>query len=555
MRSDTTVHPRLFGTRDASRHGIDTAAVAQVSGSNADLQPQGFDLAGLLTGEAFPHAVTGIEVRETHTSWVILTGSYAYKIKKALKLDFIDTSTLANRRHYCDEELRLNRRLAPDLYVDVVGIVSENGRLRIGGEGTPVEYAVRMKQFAARDELRWLIENNEVVLEDATALAERLARFHLSAPVAALSNHDEITQRLYVNVLGNLADLSARLAPLSRGALQRLTGWTHEQAHALEGAFRLREQSGHIRECHGDLHVANIVRSDNRLVPFDCLEFNPQLRWIDVISDLAFLVMDLEDHYRADLAFALLSRYLEVTGDYEGVQLLRFYAVYRALVRAKVDVLSAHQAPARAAEFYDRLQKRISTAEHWMNARRGTLILMHGPSGSGKSWLSERLVPAVHAIRVRSDLERKRLSGVSPEQSAAARVGQGIYCSEVSHRTYGRLAECAEDCLQAGFNVVVDASFLDPADRELFRMLAARLRAPFAIVSCEADPMTLAAHVLDRSRERNGTSDADLAVLDAQLRNVQPFTKEENPYVIQIDTAAPDAVRRAAAAVMLLSEA
>lgn len=510
-----------------------------------DRAEDGLDIRELLRPEAFTHSVDEIELRETHISWVVRTGPFAYKIKKPVKLDFIDAATLQRRLFLCEEELRLNRRLAPQLYIDIVPIVRTEGGLFVSGRGQVVDYAVRMHQFAASDELPALLEREAVDIAQLAALGETLAQFHMEAAVAPPKRAPERTQRMYDSVLGNLAQLLAHLdSPQPAVQLGRLIDWTHDRADALEPFFQMREQSGFVRECHGDLHAANIVRLDARLVPFDCIEFDPNLRWIDVISDIAFLVMDLASHSRADLAFALLSRYLEVTGDYDGARVLPFYAVYRALVRAKVDALMVEKVPARAAEFRDRLQQRIRAAQSWSAPLRPALILMHGPSGSGKSWLSAQLVPALPAVRVRSDLERKRLAGMAATDSAPARVREGIYTREFGHRTYSRLADCAESCLRAGLSVIVDAAFLDTTDRQQFRALATHLRVPYAIVSCEADPITLAQRVEERAKERKDASDATLSVLDAQLREIEPFELAEQPCVIHVDTDEPHAVQR-----------
>jgi hypothetical protein len=282
---------------------------------------------------------------------------------------------------------------------------------------------------------------------------------------------------------------------------------------------------------------------------FDCVEFDPRLRWIDVMNDMAFLIMDLVSRQRADLAFLLLSRYLEITGDYEGLRVLPFYAVYRALVRAKIDAITAESVPARQAELHARLQLRIRAAASWMTPRQPTLILMHGASGSGKSWMSERLVPEVRAIRIRSDVERKRLAGIGALESATAAARQGIYSPEFSHRTYSRLAECAANCLGAGVNVIVDAAFLEATDREVFRTLAERIGAGFLIVSCQDDPIDLAAHVLERAARHDDPSDASLAVLDKQLREFQPFAASEQQCVIPIEVTEPHAVQCVADAI------
>jgi hypothetical protein len=442
----------------------------------------------LLRPEAFDHAVARLEVRETHISWVILTGPFAYKIKKPVRFDCLGGATLEQRRHYCEEELRLNRRLAPELYLDVVAITHADGHAHVGGPGQVVEYAVRMKQFNADDELSALLEKNKVSLDEVTALAELLARFHMSAPVASRNDAQERPQETYAPVLGNLAELAGHLKSVDPAPdLSRLVDWISGNAHALEATFLSRERSGCVRECHGDLHAGNIVRSQQRLVPFDCRVLDPKIRWIDVISDIAFLVMDLVSWRRADLAFALLSRYLEITGDYAGIRLLRFYAVHRALVRATIDALGAERVPARATEYRERLRRRVRSAAHWMSPGEPSLIVMHGPPGSGKSRLSERLVPALQAVRIRSDLERRRLAGIGAPKFLAAAFRHGIHSPGFNRRTYSRLLDCAENCLSAGFNVVVDAAFPDAADRESFQALARRLRTHYLIVSCQLD--------------------------------------------------------------------
>ena len=336
------------------------------AGAENTPRPAPLQINELLRAEAFEHPVSQLEVRETAIAWVVLTGSLAYKIKKPVKFDFIDASTLERRLHYCKEELRLNRRLASDLYLDVVPITRVDGQARVGnGPGLAIEYAVRMKQFERQQELSSLLQNAEVPVGEIEALAEILGRFHLGAPCSSWSGVHINTEQMYEAVLGNLSQLLAyarQLEPLP--GLGQLVDWTHDTAPALEASFQSREQSGFVRECHGDLHSANIVRYRGRFVPFDCIDFDPHLRWIDIISDVAFLVMDLVSHDREELASALLSKYLEVTGDYDGVRLLPFCAVYRALIRAKVDAIAAEQSPARATEFRNRLRRRIRTAIH-----------------------------------------------------------------------------------------------------------------------------------------------------------------------------------------------
>nr|WP_298726706.1 bifunctional aminoglycoside phosphotransferase/ATP-binding protein [uncultured Steroidobacter sp.] len=501
--------------------------------------PSSLRIEELLAPAAFPHPVRELRLVETHISWVVLTGPRAYKVKKPVKLDFIDTSTLERRQQYCNEELRLNRRLAPELYLEVVPITRQDGRARIDGTGPAIEYAVCLKQFPADAELPALLERRDVSLPEIVQLGETLAAFHMQTPECSGADAPESTQLMYDTVLGNLEQLleyTERHQHIPE--LRRLWNWTRSEIQRNEAAFEERVRGQRIRDCHGDLHAANIVRFEGRLVPFDCIDFDPQLRCIDVMNDLAFLIMDLHSYEREDLALALLSRYLEITGDYAGVRLLPFYAVYRALVRAKVDAIAAEQSAHLVEQYTRRMLRRVRTALAYTSRPRPLLLLMHGMSGSGKSWLSEQLVAPLHAVRIRSDLERKRLLGPS---TASAGFKQGNYAPQMSQRVYARLLENAESCLQAGCNVIVDASFLDGADRELFTSLAERMDVTCAFISCHADPATLLQRVAKRASRGNDVSEADQAVVNAQLRDFEPLAAGSTP-IIQVDTRAADAV-------------
>jgi aminoglycoside phosphotransferase family enzyme len=328
----------------------------------------------LLNGAAYAHAVRDIKLHETHISWVILTGEFAYKIKKRVKLEFLDTTTLAMRHFLCDEELRLNKRLAPDLYLAVVPITQDGNGVHLGGTGAIIDYAVKMKQFDPSQELPALLVRADVTAQEMIDLAERLAEFHRQAALAPDDAGFNYVAELRNSVLGNVAALLAHLGSLQElPAMGQLIDWTHDLLHDLHDRFRNRQSRGYIRECHGDLHAHNIVRWQAQLTPFDCLEFDPKLRWIDVMNDVAFLVMDLVGHDRKDLAYEFLSRYVEQTGDYAGIRLLPFYAVYRALIRAMVDAVSVEQKPVERLELNGRADlyaSQTSFADHHARAFR-----------------------------------------------------------------------------------------------------------------------------------------------------------------------------------------
>ena len=519
-------------------------------GSAHDANSSPFTPEELLTPSAFPHPVTRLEMRQTNISYVILTGPFAYKIKKSVKLEFIDTSTLALRRYLCEEELRLNRRLAADLYLDVVPITRQAGGLRVGGGGEIIDYAVRMKQFEASQELSELLKRGEVTAREFVDLAKRLAQFHENAPKASTNTDYPHTAHLRDVVLGNLDILNSHLgADAKLAELTFLADWIRGYLRDSLPQLRLREESGFIRECHGDLHARNVVRWRGELVPFDCLEFDPKLRWIDVMNDVAFLLMDLTSYDRKDLEFAFLNAYLEHTGDYAGVRHLSFYAVYRALVRAMVDSLGAESDAAHRQEFQARLRVLVKTAVAFVKRSTPALMIMHGLSGSGKSWLSEQLIPQIGAVRIRSDLERKRLAGAQASAVPDGGLEQGLYDPQWSRRTYARLLESAESCLNAGFNVIVDAAFLVGAERRLFRDLAMQKGLPFIIVRCEADRGVLVERIRKREQLHADPSEADVDVLNWQLQNTEPLSAEERSQAIVVDTTEPDTCQKACAAI------
>ena len=507
----------------------------------ADVAPATILPEELLAAAAYPHAVGRVEVLQTNTSMIALTGRYAYKIKKPVALGFLDMRTLERRRFLCGEELRLNARLAPDLYLDVVTIERDAAGLHVGGPGAAVEYAVRMVQFDRSQELSALLDRGDVAAAELAALGGLVARFHLAAARTTGTSAFTATGRMRDAALGNLATLLAHIdGTLDLAELGALIDWSHDFLRRRLEEFRGRESAGFIRECHGDLHARNITRWQGRLTPFDCLEFDPGLRWIDVMNDAAFLVMDLHAHQRRDLAAAFLNQYLETTGDYAGIALLPFYAATRALVRAMVDALAAEGDPPEAPRFGARFESRVRAAADFMHPRPPVLIVMHGPSGSGKSWLSERLAPVEGAIRIRSDVERRRLA--SPPS----------HTPEEDERTYGRLVDSADACLQGGMSVIVDAACLRRPARERFRALAGRNGAALLWVSCTAPPPVLIERIDRRRRSTADPSDADRGVLAAQLQTWEPLTADEGGAAVQIDTGEPGALDLVLAAIARL---
>ena len=493
--------------------------------------------------KVYGHPVDRIELVETHISWILLTGPYAYKIKKPVNLGFLDFSTLELRHHYCEEELRLNRRLAPQLYLEVVAITGTRSRPSLNGWGPVIEYAVKMAQFDPDQQFDRLITCGALTTAHVDQLARRVAAFHSEAAVAAATTPYGGPEAITAPVKENFHQLRPLPGYIAEEEhLRQLEAWSEQYSHALAPLFVLRKAQGYVREGHGDLHLANITLIDGEPVVFDCLEFNERLRWIDTMSDVAFLVMDLDAHRRPDLAARLLNGYLEACGDYDGLRVLDYYRVYRALVRAKVtrlrlaQVAEAHHGDTPDLALSQQLVGYLRLAADYTRTQPRGLIITHGLSGSGKSTVAQLLVEHCGMIRVRSDVERKRLYGLAPEARSGAAIDRDIYQPAATEHTYSRLAELARTIDAAGYPVIVDATFLRRAQREAFRQLAAELRIPFLILSCHAPDAQLRQWIRERSAAGGDVSEADLVVLDRQIAAQEILGPEEQAKILSVDT-------------------
>jgi len=521
----------------------------------ADPATAGFDrlIDALRDPRCYPHAVQRIEVLQTHISAVFLTGPFAYKIKKPVSLGFLDFRSLAARRHYCEEELRLNRRTAPHWYLDVLPITGNPDAPRFGGSGEAIEYALRMRQFPQHALLDAMAREGRLSHSHMESLARGVADFHASAARAGPGTRWGSPEEVLAIALQNFDQIGA-LAPGDPGPLESLRRWTLKEHAEHEPLITERAASGFVRECHGDLHLRNIALLDGVPTPFDGIEFNDALRWIDVMSEVAFLAMDCFAHRLPALAWTFLDTYLQHTGDYAGLRVLRFYAVYRALVRAKVACIRAGQegGGGEAARSRQRYSDHLRLADELAKQHRPALIAMHGVSGSGKSIAAAELARELGALRCRSDVERKRLHGLAPGARSGSGLDAGLYAPAVTAETYERLAEIARNALQAGYPVIVDAAFLSRSRRGRFRELARECSAPFAVVSCHVPDALLRERVDARERQARDASEAGLEVLERQLATQEPLVPEEAADVFTLDTRGPLASERAAAIALRL---
>ncbi len=489
---------------------------------------------------AYAHSVEHIQVIETHISWVLLTGPFAYKIKKPLNLGFLDYTTLQRRKYFCHEELRLNRRLAPEIYLEVVPITGSLSRPAMDGKGQPMEFAVKMRQFPQHDLLSELIEHQQLTPSLAERIANRVASFHGNIEIAATESSYgtpaavlAIMQRNFDTIRVYLSD-DELLKPLNY-----LKNWTHTRHNALATVISARKRHEFVRECHGDMHLGNIALVDGEVTIFDGIEFNKQMRWIDVMSELAFLVMDLDDRGAPELAQRILNHYLMETGDYAGLALLRLYQVYRALVRAKVTIIRASQDHIPTDERQHLLELYLSyvkLAERYTKEHEPVLVITHGLSGSGKSTLCQQLSRQPNTIWIRSDIERKRLHGLTALQRSNVGLEEGLYSTNATQRTYEHLLSLTHATLQAHFTALVDATFLKHSQRIAFEKLAEKQAIAFHILNLQANENTLQQRIVRRSSLGQDPSEAGLEVLIQQRSTRDPLTPSELEYSVAIDS-------------------
>jgi aminoglycoside phosphotransferase family enzyme/predicted kinase len=505
------------------------------------------ELAKLLTAlsdpAAYPHRPSAVDVRQTHISMVFLAGDRVYKVKKPVNFGFLDFRSLEQRRHFCEEEVRLNRRLAPDVYRGVIPVtLAPSGSLQIGGKGEVVEWAVEMERLPDEATLLARLRSGTAGRAEVETLAARVAAFHAAAEggphVAAFGNFDVVA--------GNVRDNLSRDAltvgeTVSAAVFSRLQARTEAALTRLRPLIESRAARGVPRDTHGDLRLDHVYLFPDRppprdLVIIDSIEFNERFRYADPVADMAFLVMDLRFHRRDDLAGDFADAYFRHSGDDEGRNLLHFYTAYRAAVRGKVDGLRASEPEVTPEE---RARAVRHARAHWLltlseleePGRRPCLLLTAGLPGTGKSTLAKELATSSGFRVIRSDAVRKELAGAS---GGGAAFGEGIYSAEWTRRTYAECLRRAENLLFEGERVLVDASFREEPWRRDFVEAAGRLAVPVVLLHCRAE----AGAVRQRLENRRGdVSDADWTVYQQAAERWEDFAPATRSLVAELPPA------------------
>ncbi|MBB2497444.1 bifunctional aminoglycoside phosphotransferase/ATP-binding protein [Aquipseudomonas ullengensis] len=494
-------------------------------------------IAALQNPALYPHAVDGFQVIETHISWVLLTGPFAYKIKKPVNFGFLDFTSLDARQHFCGEELRLNQRLTEGLYLEVLPITGSESAPQLGGAGPAIEYVLKMRQFPQSQLLSAVQARGELTPAHIDALAEQIAGFHARTPAVATTHPLCEPQAIVAPMRQNFEQIRPLLSDAADlRQLDALDAWVEASISRLEPLLARRAAAGAIRECHGDIHLGNATLLDGKAVLFDCIEFNEPFRLIDIALDAAFLAMDLEDRGLKALSRRFVSAWLEHSGDYDALELLNLYKTHRALVRAKVALFSlAHQTDEQQrAATLSQYRNYANLAESYSAIPTPFLAITTGVSAVGKSHVALRLVEALGAIRLRSDVERKRLFG---EQSGEKNdLYSGIYTQEATQATYQRLHQLADSALHAGYPVVLDAAYLKQAQRSAAWQVAEQNGDPFLILDCQAPQEVIAGWLQQRQSEGGDPSDATLEVIQAQQANREALSDDEQAHSKRVDT-------------------
>lgn len=522
------------------------------------------DWVSQLNPDCVAHETSQWQVLQTHISWVILTGSFAYKIKKPVRFEFVDYQSLQQRRNFCELELEFNRRFCPELYLDCVPIICVGKRMLIEPiahgvaftQDQVTEYAVKMRQFS-QDEIvgRHLSARDQPVKETRRLAAQfgaDLCNRHTKLPTLAaercdwyVSGVEHDCEENFHYFQSNTQATAIRPAPVTRhktwfDRITQLHTWSQTQLAKIRSALAARARSGHVRQCHGDLHLQNIVLWQGKWAAFDGIEFNDRFQWIDVFSESAFTAMDLQAYGRADLRAVFLSEYLDATGEYHDLDVLRFFMVYRAMVRAKIGHLkgvscgSLNEAELSLAETsvdpcdtsaefqaLPEWQRYLLVAERLAFGSHPKLIIMHGLSGSGKSTIAQSLVADHRGLRVRSDRVRQLVANATDSKSR--------YTTSSRDQVYDELALIADNILRAGFTAIIDATFLQRRHRTQMAELAERHEVPFFIARCSASLAELEQRIRQRT---NDLSEATLSVLHQQVQEQEPLSDEELTHLL-----------------------
>ncbi|NOS36040.1 MAG: AAA family ATPase [Deltaproteobacteria bacterium] len=493
----------------------------------------------LLNPAAYPEKPPGVELRQTHISYLFFTPEFVYKVKKPVNFGFLDFTTLRKRRFYCEQEVTLNGRLAEDVYIEVVAIKKGKGGIGVGGEGRTVEYAVKMKRLPHEMMLNEMLEDSRITDEMVREIGRVIGRFHLKIPSTSEISRFGLPDLLTKNTEENFSQTKKyRARTVSSEQFERIEDFTRGMLEKREGLFNKRVEGGYIKELHGDLHADHVCITDSIKI-FDCIEFNERFRYSDVVSDMAFLAMDFDCYNRHDLSRLFGLAYFETTEDPLGKELLNFYKCYRAYVRGKVESFKLDEEEVSDEE---KEVSRLHAMRYFHLADlyatggfRPTVIVVCGLTGTGKTTvaaaLSRKLGVGLHS----SDVVRKELAGIEPEERRLDRFEEGIYRSAFTEQTYAELIRRGRTSLQEGRSIILDATFSRAAHREAVVKVAKEAGANLHFIECTACEDVIKVRLEKRLGEKGAVSDGRWEIYERQRGICE---KIDEPHVT-VDTSKP----------------
>ncbi len=488
----------------------------------------------------YPHGPESVQLIQTHISAVFIARDLVYKVKKPVNFGFLDFSTLEKRRYYCQEEIRLNSRFSEGIYLRVDDIYEGPGGITFEKTGAPIECAVVMSRFPANRELKNMLDNEEVDESTLLQVADKVAQFHLKAETSDHISKYALPEKISENLEENFEQAWPFIGKtIELPSYREISTQAREFLVRENDLFLDRVNQGLVKDCHGDLHTDHIVILDQVML-VDCIEFNERFRYQDTASDLAFLLMDLDFRGFPGFGKKVIERYIEKTGDSQCLKLMDFYKSYRAFVRGKVESFSLDS---EEISLEDREMSR-QTARHYFDLSRtylrppkSFLVIFCGLMGSGKTYLSERLAFRMGVEIIRSDIVRKRMFNVSENEHRLDKFGQGIYSLSATDRVYEELLRQAEQSMEQGASVILDAAFIDRDKRDQAQRLALKRDMDFLIVHCVAPEKIIEKRLKARIKDKSEPSDGRWELYHAQEKSFQPIGQDEREYCVEWDSS------------------
>lgn len=498
-------------------------------------------LTALLNPQFYPDKPARVEYLQTHISIIFLTGEFVYKVKKPVNLGFVDYTTLDKRRYFCEQELELNRRLSPDIYLDVIPITEKNGEIQLNGGGEIIDYTLKMRQLPQDRMLDYLLVNGNVTAGMMEEVAAKMAGFHSKARtdshIASFGNEEAIV----VNIEENRSQTEKYVdITISSYQYRRINDYNNKFLQKNKALLQKRVYTGKIKDCHGDLHAQHICFFEGIQV-YDCIEFNERFRYCDVASEIAFLAMDLERYQRLDLSKVFMNSYIEISRDAEIRKLIDFYKCYRAYVRGKVDCFRLEDKLIKDKEAVLNSAKNYFNLAYRYTFEKPLLILFSGLMGTGKSTLAEALSKETGFPVISSDITRKKLAGVASGERHFEQFDDGIYSPESTGATYGELFSAAREHLQQGQPIILDASFKKREMRKALIDIARENTAEIYVIECVLDEAETKRR-LDKRVDEGSVSDGRWEIFEKQKLDFDKITEFPKKNHVVVDTFAPVSV-------------